>query len=88
MTTIWKFPLRLEDKQTVRIPQDAVVLSVQDQFGGMVLWAMVNDTNKQVDRAIYIFDTGEELAPDLDATYVGTVQQGRYVAHIFIGDEP
>jgi hypothetical protein len=90
MKTIWKFPLKITDRQTVAMPIGARVLSVQFQvqFQGdhsLCLWAVVNPDNPMEPRTIQIHGTGH-ACPEADVlTFIGTVQQhgGQLVWHVF-----
>jgi len=91
--TIWKFPLETTDRQTIRMPKDACILSVQTQRGDPQLWAMVNSTAPMVGRRIRIYGTGHEMGEDLipymGSAFVGTYQLsgGALVFHVFDAGE-
>lgn len=81
--TIWKFALALTGSQEIRMPENAQILSVQYQADNLVLWAIVNPAKPIVPRTIMIFGTGH-LLPDLDLrNFIGTVQDGGLVWHVF-----
>lgn len=82
MKTIWKFPLAVIDEQRVTMPCGAKLLAVQDQGGMMCLWAMVDTEAAKVTRAIRIYVTGNPI-PDDAGLHVDTVQDGRFVWHVF-----
>jgi hypothetical protein len=74
----YQFTQRLMDFQ---MPQGAIVRSVQDQHGVVTMWAEV-DTDKLLSgRRFTVYGTGHEVPPH--AKYVGTVQQGAFVWHVF-----
>lgn len=79
---IWKFPLEVEDKQSISLPEDAEVLSVQIQHGKPCLWALVIPDSPTKSRVIEIFGTGTQI-PEGNRTYIGTVQMGPFVWHVF-----
>lgn len=83
MKTIYKYTLDLKDKQQIELPLDADILSVQVQAEKICLWAKVSSTLPKEKRTIYIYVTGTEIEKD-NSSYVGTVQDGIYVWHIFI----
>lgn len=88
MKTIWKFPLDLTDKQTIRMPREAQPLAVQVQFDTICLWAKVDTEKPMEDREIRIEGTGHELddmGDFAEREYIGTVQtsQGAFVWHVF-----
>ena len=85
MKQIWKFPLKVADLQTISMPVDTKLLSVQSQNGIMCLWALVDPQHPRSEfRAIRIFGTGLkcDVAPD---RFIGTVQIGQFVWHVFDG---
>lgn len=84
--TIWKFPLEIKDRQEIRMPIGARILSVQLQNETMTLWAWVNPDAYHETRAFVIVGTGNEMW-DRVKTYIGTVQthHGALVWHVFEG---
>jgi hypothetical protein len=80
--TIWKFPLQVADRQTVMMPGGAAILTAQMQSGQLCLWAQVEATQTKTPRVIRIFGTGHGI-PDADNDYIGTVQMGPLVWHVF-----
>lgn len=91
---IWKYVLKVEDNQTIMMPDDSVILSVGLQsagtrgmydLGDICLWAIGDITNVKVARYIQIIGTGNPVPNDeeYDRRFIGTVQQGRFVWHIF-----
>lgn len=82
--TIWKYPLIIEDEQTLQMPRGAVILSAQVQHGSLFLWAMVDPTQPHDERDIVIIGTGMEFHADA-LNYIGTAQMaaGALVWHIF-----
>ena len=82
MNTIWKFQLKLEDKQTIEIPTYAEILSVDIQNDIICLWAKVNPHMKREIKGIAIVGTGNPLPEGLKK-FIGTVQQPPFVWHVF-----
>jgi len=86
---IWKFHLRITDRQTVMIPKDAEILSVQEQGDGLQMWAVVDPDADRETRTIAIIGTGNRM-PDFDSEgvstlHIDTVQTrgGMLVWHVF-----
>ena len=86
---IWKFSLPIVDRQTVTMPKDANILSVQQQSGILQMWAIVEPDAEREPRVIEIVGTGNPM-PDvtdegLARCHIATVQtcQGRLVWHVF-----
>lgn len=84
MTTIWKYPLKLQDHQSVDMPLGAEILTVQFQDGIPCLWAKVDSMmhNKKL-RSIALVGTGHPVSEDGGCRYIGTCQQGPFVWHWF-----
>jgi hypothetical protein len=86
---IWKVSLAITDRQTVTMPKDANILSVQEQSGTLHLWAIVNPYAEQERRVIEIVGTGTPMADvdeeDLARFHIATVQVrgGALVWHVF-----
>jgi len=84
MTTIWKYTLQIDDGEMIDMPRGARPLAVQVQAGDMCLWAAVDSRAPLVRHKFNIGGTGHPLP---DGEYIGSVQDGPYVWHIFDGGE-
>lgn len=82
MYTIHKFSIPLQDEQTVDMPKGARILTAQLQLGILCLWAMVDTDAPEVPHKVSIYGTGGPV-PAVTGKYVGTVQSGALVWHIF-----
>lgn len=94
--TIWKYRLALTDTQTIRMPKEAKILTVQPQMSRRIttdnsppdeylqLWAIVDPTALMSDRQISIYGTGHTMPKD-PGRYISTVQLqgGSLVLHVF-----
>lgn len=82
---IWKFTLALTDSQTLTMPHNAKVLTVQMQHGNITLWAKVCPAEPSAVRQFAIVGTGHisNIAIINEKQYVGTVQDDSLVWHIF-----
>lgn len=86
MTTIYKYPLILEDRQVVLMPRAAQILSAQMQGRTLCLWALVDTAQDMKPRQIEILGTGTVSAPDKpteERHFIATVQMGQFVWHLF-----
>ena len=89
MEVIRKYGLPIFDRQTVTMPKDANILSVQDQAGGLQLWAIVNPDAEREQRLIEIVGTGNPMQDvtkeGLARLHLATVQTngGLLVWHVF-----
>lgn len=84
MKSIWKFPLKAEGKQSIVIPEGAVLLDVQTQHQIPCLWALVDPEAEQETRLVITHGTGHPVGEDTGA-YIGTYQinGGSLVFHVF-----
>ena len=82
---IWKFALKLTDRQIIEMPRGAQFLSCQMQRGAFQLWAIVQPNHDIERRTIWIVGTGHPV-PTIPLTFIDTVQQldGAFVWHVFV----
>jgi len=82
--TIWKYPLVIDDSQTLDLPVGARVLSVQFQREILWCWALVDPHASIRPRVICMYGTGHPV-PVVHGRFIGTVQQfnGNLVWHVF-----
>lgn len=85
MKTIWKFPLRVADRQMVTMPKGARILSAGAQGETPVLWAVVDPAAEKEQRPILIRGTGHPANGCEDARFIGTIFMlgGAIVFHVF-----
>lgn len=80
---IWKYELEVTDRQIVRMPVAADLLSVANQRGKLCLWAMVDPENpNKVERDIEIIGTGNSM-PEGRRSFIGTAVIDPFVWHVF-----
>lgn len=85
MKRIYKYVLdRKHAHSRVDMPEGAHILTVQEQYGAITLWAVVDPDAPTVRRRFVIVGTGEAM-PDGTAWYIATVQLdgGSLVCHVF-----
>ena len=82
---IYKYKLKIEIVQTIKMPANARILSIQAQGNELCLWAEVYVDNQLNDRTFIIRGTGQVFAKGLDV-YLATVQVDGFVWHIY--EEP
>lgn len=83
---IYKYPLRIDDDQTIELPMMARVLSVGlDPAGSLCVWAMVDTLGDKEDVSFRIIGTGNPVGPGTTKhfTFLGTVTKGVGVWHVF-----
>ncbi len=80
---IWKFPLEFTDVQEVEMPSGAQLLSVHLQQRTLCLWAMVDlDRATKERHVIDIIRAGNPIESH-SRWFIGTVQMGTRVWHVF-----
>lgn len=84
---IYKYTLDVTDHQIIRLPKEAVILSVINQGADIVLYALVNTKETQkCTFAIEIIGTGHKVPEQIEAfNFIGTVgiHNNSYVFHVF-----
>ena len=87
MKTIWKCQLEITDEQDIRIPRDAQLLSVAEQWGRLTIWFLVDAGNECVKRRILVIGTGNPIDGSyeyLELDFIGTaVMSNVLVWHVF-----
>lgn len=86
MKTIYKYTLRFSDRQTVQMPANAQILSIQNQTSDPVIWAVVDTDQPMVERRFHMFGTGMQATHVDNLHYLASVQFGPFVWHFF--EEP
>ena len=84
MRTIHKYTLTPGARRCFEIPKDAKPLAVGHQDGTICLWVEL-DTEQPAEgvREFSVVGTGWELCGKFCKTYVGTVQVGAFVWHVY-----
>lgn len=77
---IFKYPLKITGKQSIKIPRNHRILSVQVQDGILCVWAAVEPEGCTVFREFLIVGTGCDMPEE---EHIATVQDGHLVWHIF-----
>lgn len=93
MKRIYKYPLMVIDDQFIDLPVCAQLLSVMNQNDTIVLYAMVEDTEMNIEQIkIRIFGTGNLIIEHSEhrLRFVGTVplHDGKLVFHVFVEGTP
>jgi hypothetical protein len=80
MKQIWKFEIK---EGSIEMPIGARILTIEMQRGHACMWALVDTDSDYESRNFAIVGTGHDF-PDADKfNYIGTVQDGILVWHIF-----
>lgn len=82
--SIWKYPLKLTDEQIIEMPA-GTPLSVGEQDGQLMLWALVEPDKPMLARRIRIIGTGHPIDGErVLGSFLGTIQSNLgLVWHIF-----
>ena len=79
---IFKYELKITEQQVVFLPDQAEIISVDNQDGTLCLWAIVGTNSRKVDRHIEIVGTGSPM-PNVERIFLGTVLMPPFVWHVF-----
>ena len=85
--TIFKFQFPIGDVIPIEMPTGAWILSAQMQYGVPSLWAVVDPNAPRIRRIIYLRGTGHPLGRAAVCPFIGTIQEGPLVWHLFDGGE-
>jgi len=87
MRTIYKYELVMADTQEFFMPKKAVILDVQFQNEKMCVWALIDTEDTLTTKRFTIIGTGNPISKDIfPGLYIGTVQTGAFVWHVFHKD--
>jgi hypothetical protein len=86
MMRVFKYPIPIQDEVQIQMPSTGTILSVQEQHGEVVLWALVDDEKPLTPMKFRVVGTGHPIEDADDLVYVGSVQQagGALVWHVFL----
>lgn len=92
MKTIHKFQLKVADFQVVEIKGLTRVLSVEEQYNEIVLYATVDTEKKEIHKLkVEMRGTGHDLGEiqNKNSRFINTVklQEGRLMFHVFVWGE-
>lgn len=84
---VWKFELRIADRQNVLMPEGWKTVRIEMQRGVVCLWAMVSSSSERRLYEFRCFGTGHSIVGPL-GDHVGSVltEDGAFVWHYFEGD--
>ena len=85
---IWKYKINSTTNTLLEMPKGSEILSAQNQFENICLWALVNPKCEEKEsRLIQVFGTGEWMPEKLVAKriHIDTVQlhRGKIILHVF-----
>lgn len=71
---VYKYELEITDEQTIRLPFNAELLTVQMQGDKCCLWALVDPRHELNERTICIYGTGYPIPNGIRLKYISTFQ--------------
>lgn len=88
MQTIWKYTLKSQEYQLIEMPHSARVISAEEQFGEIVVYAVIELPNTSIpwNREFVVLGTGHETEHDLNEYhFLNTVklENGALMFHVF-----
>jgi hypothetical protein len=85
MKAVWKYDVPVQDEFTIEMPEDAHVLTVQEQHGAPRLWALVDPKRPLRKWRFWLAGTGHMIPMPETLRHVGTFQAhgGDLVFHLF-----
>ena len=87
MLVIYKYPLILDDWQTLELPKGYQILDIQTQLEDIFLWALIDNEEQEMEKVtIMIIGTGRPGMQTIDKEkykYLKTTQQPPFVWHVF-----
>lgn len=87
--SVWKYSLDITDVQTIEMPEDVEILSVQMQKDTLCMWVFIDPAKDLILKTFYIIGTGHLIdnnaITDIEKQYIGTFQtgSGSLVFHVF-----
>ena len=86
--TIWKFELKKERTQLVKMPEKSEIMDIQMQNGKPVMWALVHPHTPEIEVKINMYGTGWITHQStIKDEYLATCQDGDFVWHFFMNYE-
>jgi len=86
MKKIFKYRIEVKDEQVISIPKNSRILSVEEQFGQIVIYAVINTTEERTENySIIIHGTGHPANDIDDCNFLDTVklENGALMFHVF-----
>lgn len=85
MRLIYKYRLPICDYPVITLPKGAQILSVGEQNGGLHVWALMDDEEKDfIYKKFRIFGTGNPVVSLVDLKFINTIiSRTGFVWHVF-----
>ena len=87
MTTIYKYSVIVKGSEMLDFPKGSILLSVHNQNGALVIYALVDTSETELEAYIInTVETGQQIPEGfIIGHFLGTVMfdSGKYVTHVF-----
>jgi len=83
---IWRYELNATEKNSILIPENSEILSIQAHNDIICMWIKVNPVKRKVKRIFEIIETGIPMSEiDIPRKFISTVQlfNGKMILHVF-----
>lgn len=84
---IFKYILKPEDLQIIEVPKNSILISAEEQFEGIVVYAQFHpeDENRLEERLIRVVGTGKEIEYEGMLMFIDTVKMygGTLMFHVY-----
>lgn len=84
--SVYKYPIEIDDTQTLILPRGAEILSVINQFEEVCIYALVDTETDETEKySLQCYGTGHTIRHDSSYKFLGTVSMhsGHFVLHVF-----
>ncbi len=71
MSAIYKYPIPVQEKYDIELPQGARIIRVEDVDGLFFLWAIVDPESPKEVRHLEFYKTGQPIVNDKGLSYLG-----------------
>lgn len=83
MATIYKYPIKITDKQKLRLPKNSKIVRVgTDPKNQPCIWAIVNTDEELEEVIIYVVGTGNPF-PQGAEKHIGSFKERSFIWHVF-----
>ena len=87
-SVIFRYPLEVTDEQTIQVPYNSRILSVDHKAGQLNLWAEIPEEGLKLkdgqEWKILIRGTGQPFKRKSSDKFIGTVVTGHMVWHVYL----
>ena len=81
--TIFKFELKITDRQLLFLTEGATVISIGNQRGNLCLWVLLDPEATTKPITIAVIETGHPINKDTKMKHLGSAVIEPFVWHVF-----